>query len=162
VAEAGREFSGGQRQRLRLARALAADPEVLILVDPTSAVDAHTEALIAGRLAGTRRAPDRTTVVCTTSPLVLTRTDHVVHIVAGQVAAEGAHAELVRTRPSYAATVLRGTDPPDGAHDAAGDGAYDAAHDGVYDAAHDAAHDEANDAAHAGAHAGAHDAALGT
>lgn len=112
VAEAGREFSGGQRQRLRLARALAADPEVLILVDPTSAVDAHTEASIARRLAGARRAPDRTTVVCTTSPLVLTRADHVVYVVAGRVVAEGSHAELVRTRPGYVATVLRDIDPP--------------------------------------------------
>ena len=56
VEERGRSFSGGQRQRLVLARALAADPEVLVLVEPTSAVDAHTEARIAERL---RDAPGR-------------------------------------------------------------------------------------------------------
>ena len=49
-------FSGGQRQRLVLARALTADPEILVLVEPTSAVDAHTEARIAARL---RRPPRR-------------------------------------------------------------------------------------------------------
>ena len=50
VDEAGRGFSGGQRQRVALARAIAADPEVLVLVEPTSAVDAHTELLVAERL----------------------------------------------------------------------------------------------------------------
>ena len=57
VAERGREFSGGQQQRLRLTRALLADPPVLILVEPTSAVDAHTEARIGSRLAQAR--PDQ-------------------------------------------------------------------------------------------------------
>ena len=58
VAERGRTFSGGQRQRLVLARALAGDPEILVLVEPTSAVDAHTEARIAARLRGHRDGPD--------------------------------------------------------------------------------------------------------
>ncbi|MDL4772182.1 ABC transporter transmembrane domain-containing protein [Actinomadura xylanilytica] len=105
VAEAGREFSGGQRQRLRLARALAADHEVLVLIEPTSAVDAHTEARIAGRLGPARAG--RTTVVCTTSPLVLDRADHVVFVERGRVVAEGAHRDLLDTEPRYAATVTR-------------------------------------------------------
>ena len=50
VDERGRSFSGGQRQRLVLARALLADAEILVLVEPTSAVDAHTEARIARQL----------------------------------------------------------------------------------------------------------------
>ncbi|MEW9553515.1 ABC transporter ATP-binding protein [Nonomuraea sp. NPDC050783] len=106
VAEAGREFSGGQQQRLRLARALVADPEVLILVEPTSAVDAHSEARIAERLARSRAG--RTTLVCTTSPLVLDRTDHVIYVENGRVLAEGTHRQLLDTTPEYAATVTRG------------------------------------------------------
>nr|WP_055508377.1 ABC transporter ATP-binding protein [Nonomuraea pusilla] len=108
VAEAGREFSGGQQQRLRLARALLADPEVLILVEPTSAVDAHSEARIAERLAAARAG--RTTLVCTTSPLVLDRADHVIYVEDGRVLAEGAHRELLDSSPRYAATVTRGED----------------------------------------------------
>jgi ABC-type multidrug transport system fused ATPase/permease subunit len=105
VAEAGREFSGGQQQRLRLARALITDPEVLVLVEPTSAVDAHTETRIAGLLADYRRG--RTTVVCTTSPLVLDHADEVAFIEDGRVTATGSHRELMAAAPRYAATVTR-------------------------------------------------------
>jgi ABC-type multidrug transport system fused ATPase/permease subunit len=108
VAERGREFSGGQQQRLRLARALLADPPVLVLVEPTSAVDAHTEARIGGRLKAARAG--RTTVVCTTSPLILDHADHVIYVESGRVAAEGAHRDLLDTSPAYAATVTRGED----------------------------------------------------
>jgi len=104
IAERGREFSGGQQQRLRLARALAADPEVLVLIEPTSAVDAHTEAYIAARLAAAR--PGRTTLVCSTSPLLLDRADHVVFMSDGKVVAEGTHRELM-AEPRYAAVVSR-------------------------------------------------------
>ena len=105
VAERGRTFSGGQQQRLRLARALIADPEILILVEPTSAVDAHTEARIAARLGAARAG--RTTVVCSTSPLVLDRADHVLYVEDGAVVAEGAHRDLLDDVPGYAHTVVR-------------------------------------------------------
>ena len=105
VAERGRSFSGGQRQRLVLARVLAADPEVLVLVEPTSAVDAHTEARIADRLV-THRA-GRTTVVTTTSPLLLDRVDRVAFLRGGTVVAFGSHRDLLRTLPDYRAVVTR-------------------------------------------------------
>jgi ABC-type multidrug transport system fused ATPase/permease subunit len=109
VAERGRSFSGGQQQRLRLVRALVADPEILVLVEPTSAVDAHTEARIVGRLGDARAG--RTTVICSTSPLVLDRAEHVSYVEHGRVVAEGTHRELLLSRPGYARTVLREEDP---------------------------------------------------
>ena len=103
-----RTLSGGQRQRVRLARALRAAPEVLILLDPTSAVDAHTEAAIADRLRRVRAG--RTTVVSTTSPLLLDRADRVAYLAGGRVAATGTHAELLASCPGYRDLVLRGAD----------------------------------------------------
>jgi ABC-type multidrug transport system fused ATPase/permease subunit len=104
----GRDLSGGQRQRLRLARALLAEPEVLILVEPTSAVDAHTESVIATRLREARR--DRTTVLVATSPLLLDLADRVAFVVDGRVAATGTHADLLATEPGYRALAYRGSE----------------------------------------------------
>lgn len=93
ITEKGRSLSGGQRQRVALARALLTDAEVLVLVEPTSAVDAHTEARIAQRLAGYRQG--RTTVVLTGSPLVLEHADEVVFLDDGRVRARGRHHDLL-------------------------------------------------------------------
>ena len=111
VAERGRTFSGGQRQRLVLTRALALDPEVLVLVEPTSAVDAHTEARIAARLRAHRAG--RTTVVTTTSPLLLDAVDEVAFLREGRVVATGRHQDLLDASPAYRQVVTRETDPMD-------------------------------------------------
>ena len=118
----GRNLSGGQRQRIRLVRALLADPEVLMAVDPTSALDAHTEAAVAERLRAARSG--RTTVLTTTSPLVLERSDIVYHLSDGKVSAVGSHAGLLRDEPAYRRLVIRdmGTDGDgDGEAPTAGD-----------------------------------------
>ncbi|WAP53962.1 ABC transporter transmembrane domain-containing protein [Streptomyces sp. S465] len=109
ITERGRSLSGGQRQRLALARSLVTDPEVLVLDEPTSAVDSHTEARIAE---GVRRLrAGRTTVVLTSSPLLLDRADRVVFVHKGVAAAVGTHRELLATDPAYRAVVTR---EPDG------------------------------------------------
>ncbi|SNT64372.1 ABC-type multidrug transport system, ATPase and permease component [Asanoa hainanensis] len=104
----GRTLSGGQRQRVRLARAMLADAEVLILVDPTSAVDAHTEARIASRLRAARAG--RTTVLVATSPLLLGQADEVAFLRGGRVTATGSHADLLASDPAYRALVASDVD----------------------------------------------------
>ncbi|MET9922441.1 ABC transporter ATP-binding protein [Streptomyces sp. NPDC006435] len=106
IEAGGRNLSGGQRQRVRLVRALLADPEVLLAVEPTSALDAHTEAAVAAGLRDARRG--RTTLVTSTSPLLLDRADTVHYLVDGAVAATGSHRELLDTQPGYRALVARG------------------------------------------------------
>lgn len=109
VSERGSSLSGGQRQRLTLARALLQAAPVLVLHEPTTAVDAVTESAVADGIATLRHGPgDRsfTTVIVTCSPALLAVTDRVVLIDGGRVVAEGSHEDLM-TRPDYAAAVLR-------------------------------------------------------
>ena len=107
----GSNLSGGQRQRVRLARAVLSRPTVLLAVDPTSAVDAATEARVVERLVRTRQG--RTTVVTSTSALVLAAADQV-HLLAGdRLVASGTHLALLRDEPAYAALVFRGEMPVD-------------------------------------------------
>lgn len=108
ITERGRSLSGGQRQRLALARSLITDPEVLVLDEPTSAVDSHTEARIADGVRSLRTG--RTTVVFTSSPLLLDHADRVVLVHEGEVAAVGVHRELLHSEPRYRAVVTRETD----------------------------------------------------
>ncbi|MFK4066988.1 ABC transporter transmembrane domain-containing protein [Streptomyces sp. NPDC029674] len=108
LTERGRSLSGGQRQRLALARSLVTDPEALVLDEPTSAVDSHTEARVADGIRQLRRG--RTTVVLTSSPLLLDRAERVVFLADGEVAAVGAHRELMHSEPRYRAVVTRETD----------------------------------------------------
>ena len=105
VEERGRGFSGGQRQRLSLARAILTNADVLILVDPTSAVDTHTEGRIAARLREVRG--EHTTLVATSSPLLLEKMDVVFVVLDGQVTEHGTHRELVARSSTYRQIVLR-------------------------------------------------------
>ncbi|SDJ43502.1 ABC transporter transmembrane domain-containing protein [Streptomyces indicus] len=104
VGERGRALSGGQRQRIALARALAADREVLVVHDPTTAIDAATEARIATGLREVRRG--RTTVLVTSSPALLAAADRVVLIDGGRLTDEARHEELVQRNARYRTAVL--------------------------------------------------------
>ncbi|WP_371621833.1 ABC transporter ATP-binding protein/permease [Streptomyces sp. NBC_01116] len=105
VRDRGANLSGGQRQRLSLARALAADSEMLVLHDPTTAVDAVTEQLIARNVAKLRRG--RTTLVMTSSPALLDAADRVLVLDGGVVTAEGTHRNLLAGDEAYCRAVAR-------------------------------------------------------
>ncbi|MER7821056.1 ABC transporter ATP-binding protein [Streptomyces sp. NPDC096097] len=105
VRDRGANLSGGQRQRLSLARALAADSDVLVLHDPTTAVDAVTEQLIARNIAKLRRG--RTTVVITSSPALLDAADRVLVLDDGVITAEDTHRNLLAGDAEYCLAVAR-------------------------------------------------------
>ncbi|MFE2018811.1 ABC transporter ATP-binding protein [Streptomyces sp. NPDC059499] len=105
VRDRGANLSGGQRQRLSLARALAADSDILVLHDPTTAVDAVTEQLIARNIAKMRRG--RTTVVFTSSPALLDAADRVLVLDDGVITAEDTHRNLLATDEDYCLAVAR-------------------------------------------------------
>ena len=104
LGQRGRFLSGGQAQRVALARALAADAPVLVLHDPTTAVDSVTEQQVAEGLAGMREG--RTTLVITTSPALLAACTRVVFVGRKGSRLYGTHARLVSEAAEYRRAVL--------------------------------------------------------
>jgi ATP-binding cassette subfamily B protein len=109
VGEQGYTLSGGQRQRLALARAVLGAPPVLVLDDPLSSVDVHTEALIEDSLA--RVLEGATGLLVVHRPSTLALADRVALIDEGTVAAVGTHAELLRSNELYRALLSQEWQP---------------------------------------------------
>lgn len=99
VGEEGMSLSGGQRQRLALARAVVARPSVLVLDDPLSALDVHTEALVEAALASV--LSDTTALLVVHRPSTVALADRVALLEGGTLVAVGTHSELM-TIPAYA------------------------------------------------------------
>ncbi|MEV7102510.1 ABC transporter ATP-binding protein [Streptomyces atroolivaceus] len=100
VGEQGLSLSGGQRQRLALARAVVGGPRFLVLDDPLSALDVHTEALVEAAL---RRVLEETTaLVVAHRPSTVMLADRVALLSGGRISAVGTHQELLRTNAEYA------------------------------------------------------------
>nr|BBC48412.1 ABC transporter [Streptomyces sp.] len=101
VGEQGLSLSGGQRQRLALARAVVGRPRFLILDDPLSALDVHTEALVEAALR--QVLSDTTALVVAHRPSTVLLADRVALLSGGRIAAVGTHHELLRDHTEYAA-----------------------------------------------------------
>ncbi|MFC9603176.1 ABC transporter ATP-binding protein [Streptomyces niveus] len=117
VGEQGLSLSGGQRQRLALARAVVGGPRFLVLDDPLSALDVHTEALVEAAL---RRVLDETTaLVVAHRPSTVMLADRVALISDGRITAVGTHHELLRDNAEYA-WLMSGADAEKGSRSDAG------------------------------------------
>lgn len=108
VGEQGLSLSGGQRQRLALARAILGRPRVLVLDDPLSALDVHTEALVEEALA--RILAGTTALVVVHRPSTLALADRVAFLADGRVAATGSHHDLLESVPAYRAVLAQEAD----------------------------------------------------
>ena len=117
LGERGSTISGGQRQRLAIARALVADPVVLVLDDATSAIDSEVEERIHAALR--ERRSQRTTILIAHRLSTIALADRIVFISQGKVAATGSHRQLLTTVPEYALVLTdigataEGADPGD-------------------------------------------------
>ncbi|MER7588437.1 ABC transporter ATP-binding protein [Micromonospora sp. NPDC127501] len=110
VGEQGLSLSGGQRQRLALARAVLGRPAVLVLDDPLSALDVHTEALVEAALRRVLR--DSTALLVVHRPSTIALADRVALLEDGRITATGRHSDLLATVPAYRA--LLAAEPPAG------------------------------------------------
>ncbi|MFE0446384.1 ABC transporter ATP-binding protein [Streptomyces fungicidicus] len=100
VGEQGLSLSGGQRQRLALARAVVGRPDFLVLDDPLSALDVHTEAAVEAALR--RVLADTTALIVAHRPSTVLLADRVALLSGGRITAVGTHHELLHTNPEYA------------------------------------------------------------
>ncbi|MGI5194716.1 ABC transporter ATP-binding protein [Streptomyces sp. CA-288835] len=123
VGEQGLSLSGGQRQRLALARAVVGRPRFLVLDDPLSALDVHTEAAVEAALR--RVLAETTALIVAHRPSTVLLADRVALLSEGRIAATGTHHELLRTNAEYA-RLMSGTEhpeaePPEADHREVGD-----------------------------------------
>lgn len=109
VGEQGLSLSGGQRQRLALARAVVGKPRFLVLDDPLSALDVHTEALVEAALR--RVLADTTALVVAHRPSTVMLADRVALLSGGRITAVGTHQELLRDNAEYA-WLMSGAESP--------------------------------------------------
>jgi ATP-binding cassette subfamily B protein len=119
IGEQGMTLSGGQRQRVALARAILARPSVLVLDDPLSALDVHTEEKVSRALrdvlAGT------TALIVAHRPSTVALADKVALLADGVIVALGTHAELLRSQPRYRDLMSGAAGKGDGGRDGAGE-----------------------------------------
>ena len=117
IGEQGMTLSGGQRQRIALARAILARPRVIVLDDPLSALDVHTEALVEEALRPL--LIDCTALVVVHRPSTVALADRAALLEHGRIVATGTHRELLATEPRYAAILSQAAEEAEAEEDVA-------------------------------------------
>jgi len=105
VGELGGNLSGGQRQRIAIARAIIMQPAILLLDEPTAALDAHAEKQVMEAIR--QVSLGRTTFIITHRLATLLPSDKVIYLVNGQIAETGSHEKLIRGGGPYAQAIQR-------------------------------------------------------
>jgi ATP-binding cassette subfamily B protein len=113
IGEQGMTLSGGQRQRLALARAVIAKPRILLLDDPLSALDVHTEAEVEERLRPL--LADRTALVVVHRPSTVALADRAALLIDGRIVTTGTHTDLLDREPRYREILAQAADDEEGA-----------------------------------------------
>src|SRR5256886_7167128 len=108
VGERGYRFSGGEKQRIAIARTILRNPPILVLDEATSSLDTETERLVQGALH--RPSEGRTPIAITPPPPTLRHADQILGLDRGRIVESGRHEDLIARGGRYAALAARGTD----------------------------------------------------
>ena len=99
IQEGGRNFSGGQRQRLEIARALCGNPSLVILDEATSALDSATERLVQSAI--NKMQQGRTTIIIAHRLSTIKNADRIIVLKEGEIIEQGSHKELMKSSGEY-------------------------------------------------------------
>ena len=99
IAQGGSNVSGGQKQRLSIARAIAIDPEILVFDDSFSALDFKTDSILREELA--KKTQDKTVIIVAQRINTILNADQIIVLEDGEVVGKGTHEELIKTNETY-------------------------------------------------------------
>lgn len=99
IAQGGSNVSGGQKQRLSIARAIAVDPEILVFDDSFSALDFKTDSILRAELS--KKTKDKTVIIVAQRINTILNADQIIVLEDGKIVGKGTHEELIKNNETY-------------------------------------------------------------